>query len=325
MDWLNSNAQARTSDNINVQGSEAWKSWRSKGLGGSDSASLLGWSPYKTALELWQEKVGLRKPEFSPFQLSAMERGKTLEPEIRKWYEEKVGAKFKEDIGEHKRHSFIRASYDGINFDFKNPDGSKGRILEIKAPNKNDHALAGAGMVPEKYLTQLNWMGMVSGIRWFDYVSFGSDGTYHVVTLQAEDLLQCALLERAISMWGYITSKTEPPADAFKKWERNLKPLNLTDVDAPQISEQEIEKLVSEALQLQKNIDLMDAQFSAIKEKLKKVLGDQEKLQCGEAVFGWQTRKGTVKYADIPELKTIDLEKYRGDDVKAFYFKRSKT
>jgi hypothetical protein len=47
-------------------------------------------------------------------------------------------------------------------------------------------------------------------------------------------------------------------------------------------------------------------------------------MECGEAVFGWQTRKGSVEYAKIPEIQTVDLEKYRKDDVRAFYFKRSK-
>lgn len=41
--------------------SEEWLKFRLCGLGGSDAASAIGRSPYKTNIELWEEKVGLRK------------------------------------------------------------------------------------------------------------------------------------------------------------------------------------------------------------------------------------------------------------------------
>ena len=40
-----------------------WLEARSKGLGASEAASVLGMSKWKTNVELWEEKTGLRKPE----------------------------------------------------------------------------------------------------------------------------------------------------------------------------------------------------------------------------------------------------------------------
>lgn len=42
---------------------ENWLAERSKGIGGSDASAVIGRNPYKTNIELWEEKVGLRKPK----------------------------------------------------------------------------------------------------------------------------------------------------------------------------------------------------------------------------------------------------------------------
>ena len=42
---------------------EEWLEERKKGIGGSDVACILGMSPYKSNVELWEEKVGIREAE----------------------------------------------------------------------------------------------------------------------------------------------------------------------------------------------------------------------------------------------------------------------
>lgn len=42
---------------------EKWLKLRTKGIGGSDASSVLGLNPYKTNLQLYQEKLGLVEPE----------------------------------------------------------------------------------------------------------------------------------------------------------------------------------------------------------------------------------------------------------------------
>ncbi len=56
---------------------------RSKFLGGSDAAAVMGLSPWATPLELWQQKTGrVPKPEPDRAQLKRFERGHKLEPFI---------------------------------------------------------------------------------------------------------------------------------------------------------------------------------------------------------------------------------------------------
>jgi putative phage-type endonuclease len=57
---------------------------RSKFLGGSDAAAVIGVSPWSTPVELWQEKTGRkRKDPADPMRQKILERGHKLEPFIR--------------------------------------------------------------------------------------------------------------------------------------------------------------------------------------------------------------------------------------------------
>ena len=55
---------------------------RSKYLGGSDAAAVMGLSPYATPVELWMEKTGRKVREFDPARQRILDRGKRLEPVI---------------------------------------------------------------------------------------------------------------------------------------------------------------------------------------------------------------------------------------------------
>lgn len=213
-DWAagskSTNPVIQPADPAKVQGSPEWHAFRLSGIGSSDSAVLLGWSPWKTIHELLLEKQGKWSQEFGERQQSAMERGKRLEPTIRAWYERKTGALFPDDTGVHSTHPILRASYDGINRAILNEDMSVGRLIEIKTANKLDHAsVMNKQKVPTKYQPQCQWLMLVSGIPTLDYVSYGSDDTYGVVRVTADRVLQNELLERALDFWSLVDSKAE--------------------------------------------------------------------------------------------------------------------
>lgn len=46
-----------------VNNRKEWLKARQKGIGGSDAASILGISPWKTNVQLWEEKTGITEPE----------------------------------------------------------------------------------------------------------------------------------------------------------------------------------------------------------------------------------------------------------------------
>lgn len=317
-DWMQD--QATNEAKPLVQGTEAWLRWRGKGLGSSDAAVLLGWSPWREATELFGEKRGTFKPTFGFHQQRAMDRGKRLEPLIRKWYEtQSGGAPFTEGTAEDSDSPFMRASFDGINHALR-------RIIEIKAPNASDHHLAKEGFVPEKYVPQVQWLLMLSGYSHCDYVSYGSDDTYAILPVGTDPAMQKELRFRAMIFWEHVNNPlVQSLNDWYPKW---IHPGNAVALDLIEseeiitITEQETEALVIEGLKAKDVLDAAQARFDGLKSELKKKLGKASRAICGEAILEWQERKGNVDYGSIPELAGVDLERYRKDPIKAFIFKR---
>lgn len=100
---------------------QQWHDRRRKGIGGSESAAVLGLSKWKTPFEVWQDKTGKRPPIKAN---EAMTMGTMLEPAIRKRYSNETGRTvydpgFKVD----EQYPFIVGDVDGLCQD---------RILECK-------------------------------------------------------------------------------------------------------------------------------------------------------------------------------------------------
>lgn len=141
---------------------EEWLKHRS-GIGGSDAAAVLGLSPWKTNVQLWEEKTGRREaPDISdsPVVKYGTEAEKYLRglfaldyPEYEVCYEEN-NAFFSSD--------FAHASLDG--WLIEKETGRKG-ILEIKTANITSGTLADRwkDQVPQHYYAQVLHYLLVTG------------------------------------------------------------------------------------------------------------------------------------------------------------------
>jgi putative phage-type endonuclease len=139
-----------------------WLEWRRGGIGSSDAAAILGVSPYKTAYELYMEKVYGKEDEEDN---AAMEYGRKMEPIIREWIEDTDCILLEPRNIEHPSVSFMRCSVDAISLD--------GRVVyEIKTANEVDHNFAKQKIVPPKYVPQVKHQILVTSCQSMHYVSF---------------------------------------------------------------------------------------------------------------------------------------------------------
>lgn len=67
------------------QSREEWLKARASGIGASDAASILGLSPWKTNVQLWEEKTGRRTPEDIGYK-AVVQYGKTAEEYLRELF-----------------------------------------------------------------------------------------------------------------------------------------------------------------------------------------------------------------------------------------------
>ena len=114
---------------------EEWLEERKKGIGGSDAATILGLNPYKTTIELWEEKTGRRQAEDisdKPY----VQYGTKAEDHLRELFKldfPQYEVTHEENaIIKHPTHPFLFASLDG---QLVNKETGELGILEIKTTN----------------------------------------------------------------------------------------------------------------------------------------------------------------------------------------------
>ncbi len=113
---------------------EDWLTYRRQGIGGSDAASVLGISPFRTGVDLYYDKLGL-PIEDGEENWVAMEVGTRLEELVARIFAKKTGLKIfqKKFMFQHPDHPWMLADLDYL---VELPDGSTA-ILECKTTNYN--------------------------------------------------------------------------------------------------------------------------------------------------------------------------------------------
>lgn len=136
---------------------KAWLAERAKGIGSSDVAAVLGLSPYKSNTELWEEKVGIRKPK-DISEVEYVKNGTMSEDPLRQLfavdYPEYEVLHEENEMMIHPVYDFIRCSPDSRLIE--KATGRKG-FLEIKRceiSNSASYQKWQDGKIPEYYYTQ---------------------------------------------------------------------------------------------------------------------------------------------------------------------------
>lgn len=174
---------------------EAWLKGRSKGNGASDIGSILEVNPWKSKLELWEEKTGRRQPK-DLSNVEAVQRGIREEPIIRAAFiadhPEFVVEHYPYDILKLKTHPYIQASLDGeLLYMGGNPSferrygiepGMRG-VLEIKTGSYSTPRYLSewqGDAVPRHYFPQVCQQLLVTGwdFAWIQAKLFRTDSKY---------------------------------------------------------------------------------------------------------------------------------------------------
>lgn len=114
---------------------EEWLAYRRKGIGGSDVAALLGISPWRTARDLFYDKLNIAVVEDHEDNWVALEMGHLLEPLVAKIFQHRTGYKVYQikKMFQHPKYPWMLADVD---YFVELPDGTTA-ILEIKTTNYN--------------------------------------------------------------------------------------------------------------------------------------------------------------------------------------------
>ncbi len=109
---------------------EEWLQQRTRGIGGSDVAAVLGISPWKTRRDLFYEKTGVQPMQPDETNWVAKEVGHRLKELVAEIYQRKTGYTVYpiRKIFQHPLYSFMIADVD---YFVQKPNGKRG-VLECK-------------------------------------------------------------------------------------------------------------------------------------------------------------------------------------------------
>jgi len=267
-----------------VQGTPEWHAHRANYRNASETAAVLGVSPWLTPYQLWEIRTGRKTPEVN----AAMARGSALEPLARLAYEELTGHVMQPLVLVDGSYS---ASLDGLTFDGQ-------LIVEIKCPVKGkDSTLWQAvvqGNVPEHYGWQIEHQLMVSGAaKAHLYVFDGKEGILFEVT---------PLPER----WREIHTAWEE----FMRCIETDTPPALTERDKVQRVDPAWKTAAEAYVKLKAEADRLAEQVDAAKTALITLASHPSEAGFGVSVTRFW-KQGSVDYKKVPELKGVDLEVYR--------------
>lgn len=199
----------------------AWLKARTYGIGGSDASAILGMNPYKTNIDLFEEKTGRRIPEDisdKPY----VKYGTEAEPLIRALFSLDY-PDYQVEYHENRilrsiRYPFLQASLDG---ELADPDGRRG-ILEIKTTNilQSMQREKWKDRIPDNYYIQVLHYLLVTEyqfviLRAHLISEWGNDKrtTVRHYFIEREEVREDLdmLLKEEIKFWQYVESGRKPP------------------------------------------------------------------------------------------------------------------
>ena len=269
------------------QGSDQWLAWRRDKAMASETAAIMGVSPYQSAEKIRKLKRGID----NTYVTNAMQYGTDEEPRAREAYESAVGEPFVAACFEADGYG---ASVDGI-------DMSGETLLEIKCPVKGKESerwqtVADDGIDEHDYI-QVQHQMMVTGAKQTRFLVW--DGSEYVVTtVPANPEFWQKIHEAWDAFWPTVQQRD------YEEWQQAAE----TFRKAKQIAEE------------------ANAALDEAKANLVRLTGGKYSSGHGVEVLKVE-RSGSVDWKKVQKehLPDVDLEPYRKPGSEFYQVKEAKS
>lgn len=184
---------------VNVKsGTESWLSFRRMHICASDCSSIMQCNPYKSILNLYEEKIFKFEQEDNHF----MKRGRDLEPLALECFEQETGLTLFPVVVKHDEIEWMASSLDGLTI-------NRDVLVEIKCNGKTNHELALKGKIPKHYRAQIQHQLCCTGLDYAFYFSFdGSKGK--ILEVKRDQDFIDEMIEKEFEFWNCLKNLTPP-------------------------------------------------------------------------------------------------------------------
>ncbi len=276
-----------------IQGSDSWKAFRMQGIGGSDAPAVMNNSPYKTPLQLYREKAGLKNELDEEDNEYIFAKGHATEKLIRKEFQDLMKVEMNPICVIHDRYDFIQASLDGYD--------EKLGVLEAKLVGKEVlKAALEKAEIPAHHYTQIQHQLAVTGSDIAQWFGHNGKDQGALVEVRADKKYIANMITYEELFWDMVRTRTAPPLS-----ERDY----LIPDDESLLNE------LRDAKELAENASLA---YEAMKSKVLEVYKHPKIAGAGLKIYR-TIRDGSLSVKDIPEVKDIlmklpqdYLDKFKG-------------
>jgi len=274
---------------------------RNEMIGGSDIASVMGLSRWKTPLALWAEKTGeLEAEDLS--EREYVQLGSELEDFVAKKFERVTGKKVRRDSRtfRHELYPYMVAHID------RRITG-KDEILECKTCSAWKAKEWEGEEIPMEYILQCQWyMGITQKSNCYLAVLIGGQ-KFVWKELAFDQEIFVKMVQAAQDFWAMVEKKTPPAAVAGDK--SVLGDLFKESPDSEYMPLPEDMELFNEALSereaLLRTKASIESQIEENENKIKEKIGSCSKAQTDKFVITWKTQ--SRKSVDSAKLKEAGI------------------
>lgn len=293
--------------NAPAQGSQEWLRWRSEGITATEAAVIMFPDQYKSALTVYNQKVGIAPPDDQSDPDGFFEWGHILEDDlVRKFKAVHPELANTVTTGRLYQRNWAKCSLDAQCVLY---DGTP-CIIECKT----SQSLLKWNPYPDRYFAQVQWQMYVTGIRKAIIVVLVSENGWHYIEREVEyspkfveemlykclDIYRCVQFKKVpeISVLGNPESDKKAIAQLAGESDRSGEDATITREEY-----EEYERLKEAA-------EKATEAFENFKNQLAYKMMDSPRTTCeGKKFASWVERKGSIK-VDAKKLKEFYPEVY---------------
>lgn len=271
--------------------SPEWYELRNKPgvISGSEIGTILGLSPWTSAVTLWAEKTGKLERSITPN--TAMRLGTLVEPAIRQLYVETHPDHVVREVGTYASAtaSWMHANPDGICLD----ETGEGYILEIK------HTATYWDAIPEHYKAQVYWYMHVFDLKKAVFAVVNA-GRYKEYELVWDDFEFAAILQQVKKFRQHVLDNIQPDWDGSESTYETVRQLS-PDIE---VRDEELGTLGIELINAQTEFDKAETHLREMKSRVIGALnGAKNGTVDGQVVVTLSQRGNSAPYLTIKKAK----------------------
>ena len=289
---------------------------RTKFLGASEAGAVLGLSPYRSPLRVWQEKVGLITPDPPGIPMRA---GNALESLVLDLFQEETGKVVgdRQAEFEDEEYPFLKCHVDGL--------ADSGEIVEAKTTGSDKGwGEPGTDQIPQVYLAQVTVQMYLAGLR-IAYVPvlIGRED-FRIYKVERDEELEKMVLPRLVKFWTENVEKNVAPppvtlSDLYESFPRH---------EARQVeASEEVVRAVRGLARVKEEIKALESLKEAHEKVILEAMGSADELvHEGKVLATWRTQTSKrLNTARLKELYPQAVEECTGEvNSRVFRLKKSK-